>query len=350
MDIISFSNTLPRAVNRINLLREKFSGKTFYYSRDFFQKNQDRLPLESVALGSVADGSLLDRLLRYPRVIQKIKKLKAGEICYCFGSEMALLAFFSGYRRIVLEVGDLRITKNLPLFRRFVLSFFESFIVSRVDLVVVTSPGFIPYFKSISKSLPVLLEENKYWGSTDELTGNTSFQRDSIVIGYAGALRYEQILMLIKVVGGMDGYRLNIHGDGMLKNQVSSLSSAYENVTFFGGFESPRELKAIYSSFDMNFCVYDSRQENVRIALPNKLYESIVFGVPIIVARGTLLADYVSRLECGVCVDSFDDSLWSEALLNTDIDDYKSRMRSMKRSDFCVDGGAFLNRLTALLF
>ena len=54
------------------------------------------------------------------------------------------------------------------------------------------------------------------------------------------------------------------------------------------------------------FSVYNANNQNVRIALPNKLYESIYCELPIIVAKGTYLSQLVEEWGVGVSVDHID--------------------------------------------
>ena len=59
----------------------------------------------------------------------------------------------------------------------------------------------------------------------------------------------------------------------------------------------------------MLYAVYDASNPNVKIALPNKLYESVYCEIPIIVAKGTYLAEIVNQWGVGVSVshnDPFD--------------------------------------------
>ena len=65
---------------------------------------------------------------------------------------------------------------------------------------------------------------------------------------------------------------------------------------------------------DCVFAVYDADNPNVRIALPNKLYESILCELPIIVAKGTYLEELVKEWGVGVSVSHKDVNELAEAL------------------------------------
>ena len=59
----------------------------------------------------------------------------------------------------------------------------------------------------------------------------------------------------------------------------------------------------IYEAIDISYVVYDNRRPNVRMALPNKLYEAPYFGVPIVVANNTYLSERVRELNSGLIID-----------------------------------------------
>jgi len=75
------------------------------------------------------------------------------------------------------------------------------------------------------------------------------------------------------------------------------------NVFYHGPFKNPDELLSIYSSIDICYVVYDSTDGNVKLAIPNKLYECLFFLTPMIVAKGTYLAERVKELQIGFEVD-----------------------------------------------
>ena len=52
----------------------------------------------------------------------------------------------------------------------------------------------------------------------------------------------------------------------------------FPNVKLHGKFKNPSDLSVIYNKIDLNVICYDTTSINVRIAEPNKLYESIFFN------------------------------------------------------------------------
>lgn len=75
-----------------------------------------------------------------------------------------------------------------------------------------------------------------------------------------------------------------------------------EDITFTGKFNYPKDISGLYGSVDCVYSVYDADNPNVCIALPNKLYESIYCGLPIIVSKGTYLSEIVNNWGGGISV------------------------------------------------
>jgi len=66
---------------------------------------------------------------------------------------------------------------------------------------------------------------------------------------------------------------------------------------------------------DLLFALYDPRVPNNRYASPNKLFEAMMCGKPILVSDGTAMADIVKEEECGLVVPYGDVDAIKHAIL-----------------------------------
>ena len=187
-----------------------------------------------------------------------------------------LVAKFAGIKNGILEVGDLiKSSSKSSLFRLF-----EKFILHSVNGLVLTSKKYyIKYYKDIvdEGKTSVFIIENKIPKSLTSKRISKDYKpkiKGPIAIGLIGFLRYEpQIVKLVKYVNKLSGkVILKVFGDGPCKKIIQENES--EHIKFYGSFKSPEDLSAIYDQIDLNFVVYDTSTLNVRLALPNKLYES----------------------------------------------------------------------------
>ncbi|HEY6012235.1 MAG TPA: glycosyltransferase, partial [Nitrospirota bacterium] len=127
---------------------------------------------------------------------------------------------------------------------------------------------------------------------------------DSFVVGYIGSLAEGRNLQTtIEAVGELHdrGVKLVIGGFGPLAEVVRGGAAKYANVVWvpWVPYEKLLELEA---AFDIFVYVADSGNEAYKWVSPNKLFESMAFGRPIIVGEGTLAAARVGAMGNGVAV------------------------------------------------
>jgi succinoglycan biosynthesis protein ExoL len=128
-----------------------------------------------------------------------------------------------------------------------------------------------------------------------------------LTIGFIGAVRYfDQLRILIDAIKGIDAVDVFIAGDGKDYEAIKEYVQDIEQVVLYGSYDYDKEIAKLYERIDVVYSVYDIKSKNVRVALPNRLYEAIVTERPIIVAKGTRLADVVIELGVGFAVDSQD--------------------------------------------
>jgi glycosyltransferase involved in cell wall biosynthesis len=102
-------------------------------------------------------------------------------------------------------------------------------------------------------------------------------------------------------------HQYHFFGDGPDKQYAMDKLTQYNNIFFHGTFCSPQDLSSVYLLLDISVVCYDANNENVRIAEPNKLYESIFFCKPIIVSKDTFLEKRVKELGVGFSLDASND-------------------------------------------
>ena len=87
------------------------------------------------------------------------------------------------------------------------------------------------------------------------------------------------------------------------------------NVTLHLGWIPHEEIVARTVSADLLFALYDPAITNNRYASPNKLFEAMMCGKPIIVSDGSVMTDIVREENCGLVVPYGDINAIREAIL-----------------------------------
>lgn len=137
-----------------------------------------------------------------------------------------------------------------------------------------------------------------------QLTGQelTENQTHRLTIAYVGLLQVERgLLEMLEVLKNHPDWCLELAGFGGDQPEISQLANQMDNV-FFHGRITYQEALALSQKADVLFATYDPKISNHKYASPNKVFEAMMLGKPIIVAQGTNMDRIVEKLNCGMIV------------------------------------------------
>lgn len=247
-----------------------------------------------------------------------LKKLEAikPDVIYAEGLDTLIIAGKYKARnsvRIVFEVADLRENFIMPprkIYDKMITTLLlhkEKKAFKNVDYLVVTSPKFyeMHYSSLISK------EKVKFIPNTPNVDVFKSFKRHKgeFTVGFIGGIRYiQQMKMLVDAAYNANCKVLFAGAGGTSSDyeEIQAYCKGKDFVSFTGRYDYEKQIADLYGKVDCVYAVYDANNPNVRIALPNKLYESVYCGLPIIVAKGTYLEELVYEWGVGVAVQHDD--------------------------------------------
>lgn len=174
-------------------------------------------------------------------------------------------------------------------------------IVSESFATFVSSKGFMHY---LNKSSQIHFVHNL--SNLDQKVSKADeINKDKIVIGFAGYVRYYDVnTELIRQLGNKSEYEIQYYGtayeDCNLKTFIKD--NGIENVTIFDTYineEKPR----IYADFSFINSIYSLQSKEVVYAVPNRLYDAVLYKKPIIVAKNTYLQEIVETFHLGFAID-----------------------------------------------
>lgn len=274
----------------------------------------------------------------------KLKTLISAKLVYISGAKV-ILSKFNLIRKIsqkktklIYEIPDLPLRKHSSIQNYLIMHIFSFIVNILFKNIVVTSNAFIEY---LPKNKNYILCENLPPESLITKKTKKSItlkNKQCLTIGFVGALRYpQQMLMLIRFCvenkhnavfyGGPEENKINLIS---MCNDADLDISSY--ITFHGSYNQ-NNLESIYKEIDFVYSVYDAKQPNVKLALPNKLYESQLFLTPIIVASNTYLSDCVRKLNVGFSVNSIDYEIFAK------------NMKVGLQSDFEIDSSDVIENI-----
>ncbi len=108
-----------------------------------------------------------------------------------------------------------------------------------------------------------------------------------VKIVYVGNLVADRlILKVLACAKDLPQAEFHIGGFGVLEEQVRQLAEAQENIFFYGKLPYDQVI-ALEQKADILLALYDPSVPNHIYAAPNKFYEALALGKPLIVFRGT---------------------------------------------------------------
>lgn len=174
-------------------------------------------------------------------------------------------------------------------------------------ITTISSRGFMRFLKNSEK---IYINHNI---SNDEDILNHKTEdiryKEILKIGFAGVIRYEdENKFLIDSLKDSRRYKLQYIGreyPGInLKKYIED--NVIRNVTFKGKFEN-KDKPQIYQDIDIINAYYGTGTLEVDTALPNKLYDCLIFKKPMIATKGTYLSTIVEKYNLGIAISKDDD-------------------------------------------
>jgi len=256
-------------------------------------------------------------LLEFRHKSLKVLQNIGPDVIHCGGLDMLFVAhsykrFVDRNASLVYEIADLRevvYNTDRDLKSRILKKFFQTWekhLCKRVSLLVVTSPYFWDnYYCAFVPKEKVLFIPN-----TPEYNLFSHYKKkphDGFTIGFIGQIRYpKQIKILIDASEDIQGVRVFLAGSGPSYEEIRDYCAEKEHVLFHGPYNYQEDIISLYSEIDCVYSVYDTSRDNVRVALPNRLYEAIACELPVLVADNTALADFVTKHRIGFAISDTD--------------------------------------------
>ena len=213
--------------------------------------------------------------------------------------------------RVYFDIADpFGLTKPVP-FELFWKTL-ERFYISISNIVTVPHINRAAYyFDKTPNNLHVL--ENVPSGLDSNIIqfnpGSFPHKSGVITLGYFGTLdEHRGLEDLIELVKRNNKLRFIIGGRGLLGDYVNAAMLTCNRITFIGAFKH-EELLGLIKDVDIYCSLYYKSKRLHTMAAPNKYFEHLLFGIPILISSGVVYAVDVLANQTGWSVDDGLDNL-----------------------------------------
>ena len=215
----------------------------------------------------------------------------------------SLAARFKGIKFVYqcLDPYYAALPENWPRFLAGIAQRLENSLISGADLFIITDLLRLEQHKGANPrkvvevaNVPFVPQDLK-----------PSEKKDFFTVGYLGSIiEGRNLLTVIEACGELEneGVRLVIGTFGPLADKVREQAAKWPNVIFRNWMPSYEKMLEEETSFDLFFHITDPASESQKWVSPNKLFEAMAFGRPIIVGQDTLAARRVETFGNGIAV------------------------------------------------
>jgi glycosyltransferase involved in cell wall biosynthesis len=196
-------------------------------------------------------------------------------------------------------------------FKQFALAQLEQFLITKVDKFVVSGEldkEFLqkhfhtnkPFF--VVKNLPAKSSNCK---KNNYLREKFSIPKDKLILIYQGViLEGRGILPMFTFLKENDEFIFCIIGTGKSKQQYIDIASSplLQNKVFFHNAVEYSKLSEITASADIGIALIEPITFSYRLALPNKLFEYIQAGLPVLTSDLPAMKDVIDTFHCGLTI------------------------------------------------
>ncbi len=122
-------------------------------------------------------------------------------------------------------------------------------------------------------------------------------------IVYVGILQDHRLLLeILEEMKKNNEYELHVGGFGKYEKEFENASNEYNNIYYYGSLKY-NDVLNLEKDCDILFATYDPKIKNHKYSAPNKIYEAMALGKPIIVCYNTGIDQLIVSKNIGDAID-----------------------------------------------
>ena len=214
-----------------------------------------------------------------------------------------ILKLFFG-KKVIYDIFDWFVDSrhfNNRLIKTIILTF-ERFFLKHSDITIICEEERTEQLNYIPHNLWVLPNIPTLFTSLNQNLPNKQNMSDKVILSYVGTMPADRgIDKLLECVKNNSSLELNIAGFGIMDKLVKEYSDCVSNIHYFGTVSYEKGLEIMANS-DIIVALYEKTVLNNVYAAPNKYYEGLFLGKPILTTEGTLVGNKTEKGRTGFVI------------------------------------------------
>lgn len=312
------------------LIKHGYNVKVLGWDRDEFLKNNQSINFDNINIPiqvfrkKAEYGSGIKNLIKLFQfqvwLLYNLLKIRKNiDIIHSCDLDTALPArliskFFK--KKMVYDIFDYYIDSHyVPNKMKKIVENTEINIINKADLTIICTEERREQIKKARPKKCIVIY------NTPKIDRNNIKQKlikssnDKLKIVYVGILQENRLLKEIgEEIKKYPDFELHIGGFGQLQKYFSELSEKYGNIFYYGQMKYEDVLN-LEEDANLLFATYNPEISNHKYSAPNKLYEAMALGKPIIVCKNTGIDELVKNENIGISI-SYDAKKFIEVIEN----------------------------------
>lgn len=193
-----------------------------------------------------------------------------------------------------------------------IIEWYEDYAVKKFDFIITATPHIQKRFAKLNKTS---LDVNNYPLLSELNTEATDWDGKKNEVCYIGSIT--QIRGLEEVIDAMEpleGIRLNLAGSFSPQSFKESLESrkGWQKTNFLGQINRD-EVKRVLRESQAGIVTFLPFGNHTH-SQPNKLFEYMAQGIPLVASNFDLWKAIIEKVDCGICIDPNDSKAISDAI------------------------------------
>lgn len=244
-------------------------------------------------------------IFQYRLMVWMAVNRKKYEVIHASDYDTAIVAFIAAKlfrKKLIFDIFDFLFSKpegRLVLFKKIIKDV-QLKVIDEADYTIICTEKRIEQIHG-SHPKKVKVIHNSPPSVSNQLL-KLSLNPNKVKIVYVGIFQDRRFLIeLAEVITEMKDVELHIGGFGKYETYFQELSEKADNIFYYGKL-SYMETLALENSCDIMTAIYDPNFDNHYFAAPNKFYEALMLGKPLIMVKNTGMAEIVERYDVGVVI------------------------------------------------
>ncbi|MDO5715808.1 MAG: glycosyltransferase [Tissierellia bacterium] len=216
-------------------------------------------------------------------------------------------------KKYIYHIADFYVDSrgSIPHFLKHFVRKLEFAVINRAEATIICTEKRKRQIKGSKAKKLVVVHNVPVFENQIEVLSNEDHGLRCTYVGNLSESRF--ILQVLNVFRKHPDINLEIAGLGALEDEVIRASQQCKNIKFYGKMDYDKTF-ILYQNSDLMFAIYDPKVENHKYCAPNKLYEAMKVGKPLIVAKGTGVDEIVEEENMGQIIN-YNESEFEELLI-----------------------------------